>query len=260
MGCAYHNADIIHRDVSAGNIMIGPDGRGVLNDWDMAGEEYGYHNIVNILLTLLPYNADAGQGTWYYMSINLLRDPSKLHDALDDFESMYWSTLHGAVKLFAPARADDILPIFQHRNHKHGTSDTGGDKKKQFLMDSAGDGRMDFPEFSAPLQELIASLTEAWRRYYVMHDDPESDEQLEEEMEQMYRETSFWAEKFAVALEKLSAARTTHEQLQHQEPQHDTVESAAMLTASKKRKADIEPTPAIAVRQAKRTKTTQQDQ
>lgn len=29
---------VLHRDISLGNIMISPDGRGLLIDWDHAGE------------------------------------------------------------------------------------------------------------------------------------------------------------------------------------------------------------------------------
>ena len=34
---AYSSAGLLHRDVSYGNVMITPEGRGVLNDWDHAG-------------------------------------------------------------------------------------------------------------------------------------------------------------------------------------------------------------------------------
>ena len=34
---AYETAGILHRDISAGNIMIDFNGRGLLNDWDHAG-------------------------------------------------------------------------------------------------------------------------------------------------------------------------------------------------------------------------------
>lgn len=33
---AYESGGLLHCDVSAGNIMISPTGRGVLNDWDHA--------------------------------------------------------------------------------------------------------------------------------------------------------------------------------------------------------------------------------
>ena len=34
---AFEKEKILHRDISVGNVMIGPNGRGVLNDWDHAG-------------------------------------------------------------------------------------------------------------------------------------------------------------------------------------------------------------------------------
>ena len=36
MKVAFTNAKILHRDISTGNIMISPEGRGILNDWDHA--------------------------------------------------------------------------------------------------------------------------------------------------------------------------------------------------------------------------------
>ena len=34
---AYNTAELLHRDISVGNIMVTANGRGILNDWDHAG-------------------------------------------------------------------------------------------------------------------------------------------------------------------------------------------------------------------------------
>lgn len=36
LSVAYLDADVLHQDISEGNIMVTEDGRGILNDWDCA--------------------------------------------------------------------------------------------------------------------------------------------------------------------------------------------------------------------------------
>jgi RIO-like serine/threonine protein kinase len=33
---AYENCQVLHRDISVRNVLILPNGKGMLNDWDMA--------------------------------------------------------------------------------------------------------------------------------------------------------------------------------------------------------------------------------
>ncbi|TFY58750.1 hypothetical protein EVG20_g8035 [Dentipellis fragilis] len=72
---AWEDAEILHRDVSAGNIMIDVQtGRGFLTDWDLCKfkDEFGQ-----------PDRA----GTWPYMSAYLLQYPRKPNELCDDLES-----------------------------------------------------------------------------------------------------------------------------------------------------------------------------
>ncbi|KAH7902752.1 hypothetical protein BJ138DRAFT_982209, partial [Hygrophoropsis aurantiaca] len=67
---------ILHRDVSAGNILIGRDGGGILNDWDMS------KGIDSACARQL-----GRTGTWLFISSRLLDDPEKVHEVQDDLES-----------------------------------------------------------------------------------------------------------------------------------------------------------------------------
>ncbi|KAA1467100.1 hypothetical protein DENSPDRAFT_868861 [Dentipellis sp. KUC8613] len=82
LGEAYSLADILHRDVSGGNILINEEGRGVLIDWDLSKE-------VNAANTA---RLDWRTGTWRFMSIGILRDNPKktIHEHCDDLESIFW--------------------------------------------------------------------------------------------------------------------------------------------------------------------------
>ncbi|KAI0085030.1 hypothetical protein BDY19DRAFT_1050818 [Irpex rosettiformis] len=86
---------ILHRDISIGNVMLsgedGEDNVGLLGDWDHArvtipGEPHEHQK----------YRT----GTWLFMSIGLLQNPKKAHEIIDDFESVFWTKLYGAIHRF----------------------------------------------------------------------------------------------------------------------------------------------------------------
>ncbi|KAH9978918.1 hypothetical protein BGW80DRAFT_1165586 [Lactifluus volemus] len=80
---AYEKARILHRDVSAANILINEDGSGMLIDWDLSkkmikdvDEEPRQHSRT---------------GTWQFISIGRLREPRfRPHEVSDDLESFFW--------------------------------------------------------------------------------------------------------------------------------------------------------------------------
>ncbi|KAJ8523315.1 hypothetical protein ONZ45_g145 [Pleurotus djamor] len=80
---AYTKCGLLHRDISGGNILILPSGKGLLIDWDFA---------VLIDEIKLPKNRER-TGTWPFMSIDLLSGLSKLHTVRDDIESFFWVVL-----------------------------------------------------------------------------------------------------------------------------------------------------------------------
>ncbi|KAI0292369.1 hypothetical protein B0F90DRAFT_278101 [Multifurca ochricompacta] len=95
---AYERAQILHRDVSAGNILITEEGTGMLIDWDLSkqvhkGVEEGPRQ-------------HSRTGTWQFISISRLREPRyTAHEVSDDLESFFW------VLLYQIARCRNILKI-----------------------------------------------------------------------------------------------------------------------------------------------------
>ncbi|KAI0292350.1 kinase-like domain-containing protein [Multifurca ochricompacta] len=84
---AYERAQILHRDVSAGNILITEEGTGMLIDWDLSkqvhkGVEEGPRQ-------------HSRTGTWQFISISRLREPRyTAHEVSDDLESFFWVLLY----------------------------------------------------------------------------------------------------------------------------------------------------------------------
>ncbi|KAI0296754.1 hypothetical protein B0F90DRAFT_1636125, partial [Multifurca ochricompacta] len=84
---AYERAQILHRDVSAGNILITDEGTGMLIDWDLSkqvhkGVEEGPRQ-------------HSRTGTWQFISISRLREPQyTAHEVSDDLESFFWVLLY----------------------------------------------------------------------------------------------------------------------------------------------------------------------
>ncbi|KAF9551897.1 hypothetical protein CPC08DRAFT_699025 [Agrocybe pediades] len=77
----YEQCSILHCDISLSNILVTADGKGFLNDWDLArtlediesGPERSFRT-----------------GTWRFMSTDLLLAPRKFHTIHDDLESFFW--------------------------------------------------------------------------------------------------------------------------------------------------------------------------
>ncbi|KAH8984958.1 hypothetical protein EDB92DRAFT_1766970, partial [Lactarius akahatsu] len=95
---AYEWVKILHRDVSAGNILITEDGSGILIDWDLSKKV----------------------GTWQFMSIARLQDSStRLHEVSDDLESFFWVLLYLVVKCKSVGKinlSQNMQSIFDQSN------------------------------------------------------------------------------------------------------------------------------------------------
>ncbi|EPQ50669.1 hypothetical protein GLOTRDRAFT_19298, partial [Gloeophyllum trabeum ATCC 11539] len=80
---AFSEARILHRDVSAGNILIVRTTKdekvvtsGLLNDWDLSKD-----------IDIKEVRQADRTGTWQFMSARLLAHRSKIHEVQDDLES-----------------------------------------------------------------------------------------------------------------------------------------------------------------------------
>ncbi|KAH9020336.1 hypothetical protein EDB84DRAFT_1231763, partial [Lactarius hengduanensis] len=80
---AYERVGILHRDVSAGNILIAENGSGILIDWDLSKKV-----VKDGSRTQRQYSRT---GTWQFISIARLQKPSiRPHEVSDDLESFFW--------------------------------------------------------------------------------------------------------------------------------------------------------------------------
>ncbi|KIP08370.1 hypothetical protein PHLGIDRAFT_508988 [Phlebiopsis gigantea 11061_1 CR5-6] len=184
VGTAHAQANLLHRDLSLNNVMITSEGRGVLNDWDMAGRD----------------TTSIYVGTWTYMSIGILQNPKKRHDVLDDYESLYWILQFGVMTRYLAEGAEPEMNIFDEMERNDANTHwIGGTKKLEWVLTS--EGRV-IPCTSAPLRQLVADMDAAWRRYYQLQADHTGKEAEWEKVQARYKTAAFWGHIFEQALEK----------------------------------------------------------
>ena len=144
---------------------------GVLNDWDHAlwVEAEPTERVVSscFMVSCLQYtNAHLLQGTWQFISIQLLQDIAKPHEIFDDLESFFWVLLFLAVHRFE-YEGGFQMRVFDETSSAidavRGRVSTGGCAKRYWL---------DWPRLtfvSKPLQALINSfrLFHRTRQYHI---------------------------------------------------------------------------------------------
>ncbi|KAI0653515.1 hypothetical protein C8Q70DRAFT_1163787 [Cubamyces menziesii] len=105
---AYTKANIIHRDISVGNILLIPWGehpkdkqpiyKGLLTDWELSKRtEY------NELEARHPDRT----GTWQFLSVNALKRPNAHIEIADELESFFYVLLYCAIR-FLPHTCNDV--------------------------------------------------------------------------------------------------------------------------------------------------------
>ncbi|KAI0046339.1 hypothetical protein FA95DRAFT_1560215, partial [Auriscalpium vulgare] len=156
---AYTKAKILHRDVSAGNILIDEDGRGVLIDWDLSRD-----------ISLPPGRRRQWRtGTWQFISAALLLDPqAKPHTVSDDLESFCHVLTYMIVK-YRPTKYRNL-----HRKIKHVYDDyvdegnviTGGEGKINFFSGGALDAGGLFGMIPKPCFDIIQGLRQLFAPLY----------------------------------------------------------------------------------------------
>ncbi|KAF8224872.1 hypothetical protein L208DRAFT_1080716, partial [Tricholoma matsutake] len=125
---AYFDAQVLHRDISAGNILITIMGKGLLIDWD---------------LCLNLNNGREGSarrpdrtGTWQFMSAALLQNKGKNNELEDDRESclhvLIWTALRFTKHTISGGSSNRFLRSFDE-NYEDEENVKGGDLKRGFL-------------------------------------------------------------------------------------------------------------------------------
>lgn len=135
------------------------------------------------------------------MSIALLRDPHKTHDILDDFESLFWAKLFGAVKYFAGKISFDMDAFFDHTKKciKGQMHEVGGKGKFLALHDPE---TKQIPFTCGPFMKLLGQLAKMWKQYYTIkydhEEEPENDDYRKafDEIRQKYSNPDFWVAVF----------------------------------------------------------------
>ncbi|KAI9459737.1 hypothetical protein F5148DRAFT_1150810 [Russula earlei] len=156
---AYDKAKILHRDVSAGNILIAPDRSGLLIDWDMSKR-----------MDVTRQRQPSRTGTWQFISTGLLLHPhAQSHQISDDIESFYWVLIYIVMKCrhsVIEGQSQDMQHVFDgYRDVDDDGVIRGGDGKLSFLhklilhLDSFGF----VPE---PCRQIIEELCTLLKTFY----------------------------------------------------------------------------------------------
>ncbi|KAK7687988.1 hypothetical protein QCA50_008358 [Cerrena zonata] len=191
IGQAYCKANILHRDISALNIMIrdldpslpiNANGSrrsvGILNDWDhgvcINPRLYKPHTSRTVcLLFSLPrpiFKRHFFQGTWFFMSIKLLQHPGLDHEIQDDIESCFWVLLYIAFHHYKQKneKVNFTLNFFSENESRFNEDDgryhhIGGVGKTSLLIN--GNLQRTIRWVSNPLTTVIHKFADTLRDY-----------------------------------------------------------------------------------------------
>ncbi|KAK7692061.1 hypothetical protein QCA50_005466 [Cerrena zonata] len=153
---AFETGKLLHRDISAGNIMISLIGRGVLNDWDHA---------LDILLSKMRHPGRTG--TWQFLSIGMLMENGKIHEIHDDLESCYWVLLYISFHYFEHTHPTFNINFFdEYEAPRDGAPASGGNKKNTFLTSNRlASNNINWT--CKPLNVLLHELTALFQMYHI---------------------------------------------------------------------------------------------
>ncbi|KAI0317021.1 hypothetical protein OF83DRAFT_193659, partial [Amylostereum chailletii] len=162
---AAYKLGVLHRDLSAGNIMIDEDGRGMLIDWDLCME-----------VLLQAARRFWRTGTWQFISADLLRKPfSRVHLLRDDLESLVHVLFHHMLR-YRPAGfltvelATNLQAVFDAHTVVNGQA-RGGDQKAFYLSGGGyfGPSTLINSTLHRPLVALMNALRELF--FYIYTDE-----------------------------------------------------------------------------------------
>jgi len=199
---AYEKTHILHRDVSAGNILITEGGSGVLIDWDLSKKvmkdvyaKPRRHSRTVCVLSRLPPTGSPNyfifvQGTWQFISIARLLDPStRPHEVSDDLESFFWVLLYLVVKCRNTTNVN-FSTVMQHVFDQYTDMDRngivkGGGGKLACLREVNLPPRIVKRLVKSPCRNIIEELRSVFHDFYLgvdadpLFDAPEPDTESE---------------------------------------------------------------------------------
>ncbi|EPQ50681.1 hypothetical protein GLOTRDRAFT_141447 [Gloeophyllum trabeum ATCC 11539] len=163
---AFKQAKILHRDVSAGNILIMRKevngviySSGLLNDWDLS-KNVDIKEVRQVDRT----------GTWQFMSARLLLHPSKVHMVQDDLESFLHVLVYEAARWLSRqgrTSLDEFMHSFFDEVEPMDNETIGGVHKAHCFFT----GALGFTFKCEQLQHIITTLFGWFKAYYNLHED-----------------------------------------------------------------------------------------
>ncbi|KAI0057012.1 hypothetical protein BV25DRAFT_1920545 [Artomyces pyxidatus] len=147
-----YEAGILHRDISVGNILIGPDGRGLLIDWDFAK---------GVTELSMPGRRRERTGTWQFCSAAMLLYPgTHRHVLADDLESFVYVVSWLALRYCRHNLSATTLGNVLYDNFDQGVRQQGKDRGGSGKAATLNRGEFTPPAFFdiEPLDYLLPTL------------------------------------------------------------------------------------------------------
>ena len=181
---AFYEADVLHRDISVGNVIILNNGTGLLIDWDLCkimnpeseNEEQAVERTVS-KHCYLDTKIDFEKGTWQFAAARLLLgNNGPPHNREDDLESFYhvvnWMALrYTSHSLVSPMLTIELQQIFDYSYRLPGGTAVGGGAKLNALLSGGTNKRAKFQ--SLPLAKLLEAIRKLVAVRY--NDNPDSE-------------------------------------------------------------------------------------
>ncbi|KAI0064457.1 hypothetical protein BV25DRAFT_1914183 [Artomyces pyxidatus] len=160
---AFTVARILHRDVSAGNIMMTKDGKGLLIDWDLSKALVGDEEVEKA-------RAEWRTGTWQFISGLRLLLPHKTHEYSDDLESFLHVLSYNLLR-YRPTNFEslsgDLRELFdQSRQDNVNSEVTGGRGKRDFFLNYLFPMEVWAPTLSEPCANIVRQFRTLFRHTY----------------------------------------------------------------------------------------------
>ncbi|KAH8984957.1 hypothetical protein EDB92DRAFT_1459802 [Lactarius akahatsu] len=158
---AYERVGILHRDVSAGNILITEKRSGILIDWDLSKKVVKEGSGKK--------RQHSRTGTWQFISIARLQEPStRPHEVSDDLESFFWVLLYLVAKCRGPENVSNQLQnVFDQNDDMDDDGIIRGGRGKLYCLRQAALDPMTIEDLvKTPCKNIIEELRSLFNNLY----------------------------------------------------------------------------------------------